>query len=259
MLRKDLRRDSGPGTADAAEIARFDALADEWWKADGAFKTIHDFNRVRVGYLREHLPKLLQRDPAAPSPLRGLKIIDVGCAAGIVTENLAPLGAEILGIDAAGRNIAIARRHADASGSGVEYRQALPEDLAAHAASFDVVLSLEVVEHVADQRAFVAAIAGLVKPDGILVIGTLNRTLRSFVKAIIGAEYILRWLPRGTHDWRKFVKPRELDVQLHEHGFALEAQTGVSLDVLRGRWETVADDSVTYLRLYRRTTAPPSA
>ena len=254
MLRKDLKRAFGPvaGTADPAEIARFDALAEEWWKPDGAFKTVHAFNRVRVDYLREQLPKLMGRDPASAEPLHDLQIIDVGCGAGIVTENLAPLGGEILGIDAAERNVAIARKHAEATGARVDYRQALPEDLVQQAARFDAVLSLEVVEHVADQAAFLSALARLVKPGGILVIGTLNRTIRSFVKAIIGAEYVLGWLPRGTHDWRRFVKPRELDLQLRDHALLLETYTGVSFDVLRRRWDAVADDSVTYLRLYRK-------
>lgn len=254
MLRKDLKRAFGPaaGTAEPEEIARFDALAEEWWKPDGAFKAVHAFNRVRVDYLREQLPKLMGRDPASAEPLHDLQIIDVGCGAGIVTENLSPLGGEILGIDAAERNVAIARKHAETTGARVDYRLALPEDLAQQAAHFDVVLSLEVVEHVADQAAFLTALARLVKPGGILVIGTLNRTVRSFIKAIIGAEYVLGWLPKGTHDWRRFVTPRELDLYLGDRAFALEARTGVSFDVFHRRWQAVPDDSVTYLRLYRK-------
>lgn len=254
MLRKDIKRQLAPasGTADPEQIARFDALAEEWWKPAGAFKVVHAFNRARVGFLRKRLPELLGRDPAASKPLHGLRVIDVGCGAGIVTEALADLGAGLLGIDAAERNVEIAERHAKTTGADVEYRLGLPEDFPQGAGSFDAVLSLEVVEHVADQAAFLAALAQLVKPGGVLVIGTINRTVRSFVKAIIGAEYILRWLPRGTHDWRRFVTPGELDRCLSDHALTLEESVGVSFDLLRRRWHLVPDDSVIYMRLYRK-------
>jgi 2-polyprenyl-6-hydroxyphenyl methylase/3-demethylubiquinone-9 3-methyltransferase len=254
MLRKDIKRelDAGRGTADPEQIARFNALAEEWWKPNGAFKVVHAFNQARVTCLRERLPELCGRDPSSPEPLRGLRIVDVGCGAGIVTEALCGLGASVLGIDAAERNIAIAERHAELAAADVQYRLALPEDLADAAGAFDIVLSLEVIEHVADQAAFVGALARLVKPGGILVIGTINRTIRSFIKAIIGAEYVLRWLPRGTHDWRRFVTPRELDRHLQGHGLVQVDGVGVSFDFLRRRWHTLSNDSVTYLRFYSR-------
>jgi len=253
MLRKDLRRElARPSTADPAEIARFDALAEEWWKPHGAFKVVHAFNRARVDYLGAQLPKLLGRDAGAAKPLHGLRLIDVGCGAGIVTEAMARQGAAVLGIDAAERNVAIAQKHAQGTGADIEYRQALPEDLADEAGSFDVVLSLEVVEHVADPAAFVAALGRLVKPNGILVVGTINRTVRSFIKAIVGAEYVLGWLPKGTHDWRKFVTPGELDGWLGDQVFTVEARSGVAFDFLRRRWGTLADESCLYLRIYRR-------
>jgi 2-polyprenyl-6-hydroxyphenyl methylase/3-demethylubiquinone-9 3-methyltransferase len=254
MLRKDVRKGSttAAGTADPAEIARFDALAEEWWKPDGAFKVIHGFNQARVAHLSERLPALLRRDPRAASPLSGVKIIDVGCGAGLVTEPISGLGAAVVGIDASERNVMVAERHARASGASVRYRHALPEDYADQAGTFDVVMSLEVVEHVADLPAFLAALARLVTPGGILVIGTLNRTVRSFVKAIVGAEYILHWLPRGTHDWRKFVTPEELDRSLRRHGFRVAESCGVALDLASMRWRISPDHSATYLQFHRK-------
>ena len=254
MLRKDVRRGSPvfSGTADPAEIARFDALAEEWWNPDGAFKTIHAFNRVRVKHLFERLPVLLQRDPRAAQPLAGMKILDVGCGAGLVTEPISRLGAAVLGIDAAERNVLVAERHARATGAPVLYRHALPEELADQGGAFDAVLSLEVVEHVADRPAFLEALVRLVAPGGILVIGTLNRTMRSFVKAIIGAEYVLRWLPRGTHDWRKFVTPDELDLSLKRHGLMMVERCGVVLNPISRQWKISKDDSVTYMQFHRK-------
>jgi 2-polyprenyl-6-hydroxyphenyl methylase/3-demethylubiquinone-9 3-methyltransferase len=210
MLRKDLRRASpiADSTADPTQIARFDALAEEWWKPEGAFKVIHAFNRVRVAKISDRLSVLFRQDPSAAKPLTGMKIIDVGCGAGLVTEPLSQLGAEVLGIDAAERNVAVAEWHARLTGAPVKYRHALPEDCADRGGSFDVVTSLEVVEHVADLPVFLESLTRLVAPGGILLIGTINRSLRSFFKAIIGAEYVLGWLPRGTHDWRRFVTPR---------------------------------------------------
>jgi 2-polyprenyl-6-hydroxyphenyl methylase/3-demethylubiquinone-9 3-methyltransferase len=254
VLRKDVRKSStaAAGTADPAEIARFDALANEWWKPDGAFKVVHAFNQVRVAHLSRRLPALLQRDPGAPSPLAGLKILDVGCGAGLVSEPMSRLGAEVVGIDASERNVMVAERHARASGARVHYRHALPEECADQAGTFDVVMSLEVVEHVADLPAFLAALARLLAPGGILVIGTLNRTIRSFVKAIIGAEYVLRWLPRGTHDWRKFVTPEELDHSLRRHGFRVAESCGVALDFPSMRWRINDDRSASYLQFHRK-------
>jgi 2-polyprenyl-6-hydroxyphenyl methylase/3-demethylubiquinone-9 3-methyltransferase len=254
MLRKDVRKALAvsAATADPAEVARFNALAEEWWKPDGTFKVIHAFNRARVAHLSQRLPVLLGRDPSAASPLAGLKIIDVGCGAGLVTEPISRLGAEVLGIDAAERNILVAERHARLSGAPVRYRHALPEDFD-EAGTFDVVMSLEVVEHVADLPAFLASLARLVALRGILVIGTLNRTLRSFVKAIVGAEYVLGWLPRGTHDWQKFVTPGELDRALRRHGFRVAESCGVVLDLPSMRWRISADHSANYLQFHRKT------
>jgi 2-polyprenyl-6-hydroxyphenyl methylase / 3-demethylubiquinone-9 3-methyltransferase len=254
MLRKDVSNNlaTSLGTADPAQIARFNALADEWWKPDGAFKVVHAFNRTRVAHLCQRLPVLLQRDPKTPQPLTGLNIIDVGCGAGLVTEPISNLGASVLGIDAAERNILVAERHARLAGASVRYLHALPEDIALKGGSFDAVISLEVVEHVVDLPAFLQALARLVTPGGVLVIGTLNRTVRSFIKAIIGAEYVLGWLPRGTHDWRKFVTPEELDLGLKPHDLMLIERSGVVLNPLSMQWAIGTDDSATYLQFHRK-------
>jgi 2-polyprenyl-6-hydroxyphenyl methylase / 3-demethylubiquinone-9 3-methyltransferase len=254
VLRKDLRKNFpvSSETADPAEIARFNALAEEWWKPDGAFKTVHAFNRVRVAHLSGRLPVLLRRDPSTVRPLADMNIIDVGCGAGLVTEPMSCLGAAVLGIDAAERNIMVAERHARSTRASVQYRHALPEEIAEEGRTFNAVLSLEVVEHVADLKAFLEALARLVAPGGILVIGTLNRTIRSFAKAIIGAEYVLGWLPRGTHDWRKFVTPEELDLGLGPYGLTPVERTGVSLNPFSMRWAISKDDSATYLQFYRK-------
>jgi 2-polyprenyl-6-hydroxyphenyl methylase/3-demethylubiquinone-9 3-methyltransferase len=254
MLRKDVRKTapSASGTADPAEIARFDALAEEWWNPDGAFKVIHAFNRVRVKHLCERLPSLLERDPKKARSLAGMQIIDVGCGAGLVTEPISRLGAAVIGIDAAERNVLVAERHARLTGASVQYRHALPEELADQAGTFDAVISLEVVEHVADLSVFLETLTRLVAPDGVLVIGTLNRTIRSFVKAIIGAEYVLRWLPRGTHDWRKFITPEELALSLGRHGFRMVERCGVAFNPVSRQWTISKDDSATYMQFHRK-------
>ena len=252
MLRKDKLKSAVTGTADPAEISRFNALAQEWWKPDGAFKVVHAFNKVRVEHLRARLPFLLGRDAAGPRPLAGVRMLDIGCGAGLVTEPMSRLGADVLGIDASERNVRVAELHARAAGETVRYRHALPEELVAEGMTADVVLSLEVVEHVADVAVFLSALGQLVAPGGLLVIGTLNRTPLSFVKAIIGAEYILRWLPRGTHDWRKFVKPEELLTNLEPQGFRMEERCGVDLDPLTMRWRTTSRTDATYLQFHRK-------
>jgi 2-polyprenyl-6-hydroxyphenyl methylase / 3-demethylubiquinone-9 3-methyltransferase len=253
MLRKDIRKafPVQAGTGDPAEIARFNALAEEWWKPNGAFKVVHAFNHARVAHISERLAVLSGRDPHAPSPLAGLKIIDVGCGAGLVAEPLSRLGANVLGIDAAERNVAVAQQHAQIAGSSAKYRHALPEDCGDLANSFDVVMSLEVVEHVADLRAFLDGLRRLVAPGGILLIGTINRTMRSYVKAIVGAEYVMRWLPVGTHDWRKFVKPIELEEELRRHGFSVTERIGVNINPWTMRWGVGPDVSVNFLQFHR--------
>ena len=251
MLRKDEMKAMKP-TADAAEVARFNALADEWWKPGGAFKVVHQFNAARIGYLSQQLPALAGRCPVRERPLSGLRLLDAGCGAGLVSEPMARLGADVTGIDASERNVMVARHHAEQAGAAVSYQHALPEDLVAEGEAFDIVLSLEVVEHVADVGAFLHAVGRLVKPGGVMVIGTLNRTPQSYVKAIVGAEYVLRWLPRGTHDWAKFVRPDEVAGHLGPLGFGVVETKGVTLNPLTFRWSVNDDTSVNYLKVLRR-------
>ncbi|MEO1143151.1 MAG: bifunctional 2-polyprenyl-6-hydroxyphenol methylase/3-demethylubiquinol 3-O-methyltransferase UbiG, partial [Pseudomonadota bacterium] len=227
MIIKDEKISAFASTADEAEISRFNKLAEEWWKPKGAFKVVHAFNAARVKKLSDSLPLLMGQDCKNTQPLSGLTLLDVGCGAGIVSEPIAKLGADITAIDASERNVLIARQHAEKTGVNIDYKHALPEEIASSGKKFDIVTSLEVIEHVADPAIFLNILARLVKPGGILVIGTLNRTPVSFVKAIIGAEYIMRWLPKGTHDWRKFVKPREMDEELIPLGFSVEDSCGV--------------------------------
>lgn len=256
MLRKDQLKSVARSTADPAEIARFQKLAEEWWKPDGAFKVVHTFNAARVAHLAKRLPALMGRDATQEAPLTGLCILDVGCGGGLVSEPISRLGGDVLAIDAAERNVRIAEQHARATGASVRYLHALPEDLGEQAGQFDIVMSLEVVEHVADVATFLSAIGRLVRPGGVLVIGTLNRTPASFAKAIIGAEYVMRWLPRGTHDWRKFVTPRELDMHLSRHGFEVIENCGVELNPLRMTWHVTRNTSATYLQFHRRQAGP---
>jgi 2-polyprenyl-6-hydroxyphenyl methylase/3-demethylubiquinone-9 3-methyltransferase len=250
VLRKDERKSLRP-TADAAEVARFNALAEEWWKPAGAFKVVHEFNAARLAYLSEQLPVLHGRPSIRDMPLAGLRLLDAGCGAGLVAEPMARLGADVIGVDASERNVAIARLHAEQSGLAIDYRHALPEDLHADDSAFDIVLSLEVIEHVSDVTAFLNAIGRLVKPGGVLVIGTLNRT----PQAIIGAEYVLGWLPRGTHAWTKFVTPSEVARHLAPIGFDEIDIKGVSLNPLGSRWSVGSDTSVNYLHVHRRRAA----
>ncbi len=252
MLLKDRLKSAPSGlTANPQEVEKFNALAEEWWKPDGKFKVVHAFNAARVGYLVKHLsptPGLGVRGEPQRLPLSGLRIVDVGCGAGLVSEPLARAGAEVLAIDAAERNIAIARHHAEASGVDVTYRHALPEDLdRSHDAKYDVVISLEVVEHVEDLAAFLAELARLVAPGGTLVIGTLNRTAKSYALGIIGAEYVLRLLPRGTHEWSKFVMPDEIDQSLRRHGLRRSSAVGVTMNPITWTWSITRDMSVNYL------------
>ena len=239
-------------TASADEIARFAAIADEWWDATGKFKPLHKLNPVRVQFVRDCLATHFDRDPIAASPLAGISLLDVGCGGGLMSEPLYRLGAELTSIDAGNVTIEVARNHAERMGLDIAYRQAAPEELAQQGLSFDTVMSLEVIEHVSDVDAFLAAIASLVKPGGALVMGTLNRTLKSLALAKIGAEYILRWLPVGTHDWKKFVRPSELANGLRPHGFTLREIKGVSFNPLKDEWSLSHDTDVNYLAYFTK-------
>lgn len=234
-------------TIDPAEVARFDAIARDWWDPKGPMAVLHKFNPVRLAFVRDEACAHFGRDPKTLRALEGLSLVDIGCGGGVLSEPLCRLGAEVTGLDPAPTNIAVARAHSEAGGLAIDYREETIEAVVASGQRFDIVLAMEVVEHVADVEAFVAACCAAVKPGGLLVMATLNRTLKSYALAIVGAEYVLRWLPKGTHDWEKFVTPDELGDAIEANGFVLGAQTGVVYNPLTGRWSAARDMDVNYM------------
>ena len=238
---------AGAASIDPEELAKFAAQAGQWWDEGGAFAPLHRLNPTRLRFIRDRVAGHAARDPLAERPLDGLTILDVGCGGGLLCEPLTRLGASLTGIDASEENIQAARLHAAEAGLDIDYRHTSAEALAEAGAAFDVVLNMEVVEHVADVAAFMAACAALVKPGGAMVAATLNRTPKSFALAIVGAEYVLRWLPRGTHDWRKFVRPSELAAQLRRNGMEVTEMTGVHYNPLNATWRLARDLDVNYM------------
>ncbi|MEZ5934238.1 MAG: bifunctional 2-polyprenyl-6-hydroxyphenol methylase/3-demethylubiquinol 3-O-methyltransferase UbiG [Alphaproteobacteria bacterium] len=240
-------------SADPDEIRRFDALAGDWWDENGPMAPLHKLNPIRLGYIRDRITAHLGRQAGGRSPLAGLRILDIGCGGGLLAEPLARMGAEVTGIDLAPANIEGAKRHASEAGLAIDYRTAAVEDLARAVERFDLVCAMEVVEHVPDQPAFLQAAASLVRPAvddrpaGALVMATLNRTLRSFALGIVAAEYILGWLPRGTHDWSRFVRPSEAARALRRGGLEVNDLTGVTYDPLRDRFQLSPDPAVNYM------------
>lgn len=234
-------------TLDAAEVEKFSRLAAEWWNPKGKMGVLHKFNPVRLAHIRATAIQAFGRDPRALRPLSGLSLVDIGCGGGLLCEPLARMGATVTGIDPSRTNVEVARLHLAESGLDVTYREATAEILAAEDLSFDVVLAMEVVEHVADVDLFVKTCCRLVKPGGFLVMATLNRTAKSFALAIVGAEYILRWLPRGTHEWSKFVTPEELERPMASEGLGRFERTGVWYNLLRDAWEETRDIDVNYM------------
>ncbi|KGM34796.1 bifunctional 2-polyprenyl-6-hydroxyphenol methylase/3-demethylubiquinol 3-O-methyltransferase UbiG [Inquilinus limosus] len=227
---------SPAATIDSAEIARFESMAADWWDPDGKFRPLHRMNPLRIGYIRDRVCARLDCDPLAPRPLAGLSILDIGCGGGLLSEPMARLGATVTGVDAGAEAVGVARAHAAESGLAIDYRCSSAEDLAASGARFDAVLALEIVEHVADVDAFCAALAALLRPGGTLVMSTLNRTRRSWAVAILGAEHLLRIIPRGTHEWRKFLKPHELAAALRRAGLGVGDIAGMVPDLRGGGW-----------------------
>lgn len=239
---------AGQGTVIGSEIAKFDRLAAEWWDPRGPMRPLHAMNPARMGWIIPRIARAQGRDPAAAQPLAGLRVLDVGCGAGLASEALAKAGAVVTGLDAAGAALQAARAHAAAGGLAIDYRDGRPEDLlTAGEARFDAVIALEVIEHVADREAFCRCLAGLVRPGGPVFLSTLNRTTRSWAFAKFGAEYLLRLLPVGTHDWRMFVRPAELGAELRQAGLRVTDITGLVMDPLTGRWGTARDVGVNYM------------
>jgi len=241
------RTPRAPATAAADEIARFTAIAEAWWDPAGDFRPLHRLNPVRLEFIRDHVCRHFGRDAMKPEPFKGLAVIDIGCGGGLLAEPMRRLGAFVTGIDAGKENIEIARLHAEQMGLDIDYRHQVPEDLDREKGRYDIVLNMEVVEHVADLDAFLAAAANLVKPGGVTALSTLNRTLKSLALAKIGAEYVLRWLPPGTHDWKKFVRPSELAAGLRRHGVEITDLKGMSYDPIGADWSLSRDLGVNYL------------
>jgi 2-polyprenyl-6-hydroxyphenyl methylase / 3-demethylubiquinone-9 3-methyltransferase len=243
----EMDRNAAGATVDTAELEKFARMAESWWDPRGKFRPLHKVNPTRIAFIRDTLAKRLGRDPLAPRPLEGLRLLDVGCGGGLLSEPMARLGAKVTGIDPTARNIGIARLHAEQSGLAIDYRVETAEDLAAAGETFDVVLSMEVVEHVADLGAFIADCCRLLSEQGVMFVATLNRTPKSFLFAIVGAEYVLRWLPRGTHEWRRFVRPSELAAAARRADAEIGSLTGVSYDPLRDSWGLSRDLDVNYM------------
>lgn len=237
---------------DPAEVAKFSAIAAEWWDPAGKFAPLHKFNPVRLRFVRDEATAHFGRDSRSLRPFEGLSLLDIGCGGGLLSEPMARLGFAVTGADASERNIGTARAHAAQSGLEIDYRATTAEALAAEGRSFDVVLNMEVIEHVADVTAYLNACTALVKPGGLTFVATLNKTLKSLALAKIGAEYVLGWLPRGTHDWNRFIAPAELRRSLEETGLTILKTQGVSFDPLGWDWNLSSDVDVNYMITAKR-------
>jgi 2-polyprenyl-6-hydroxyphenyl methylase/3-demethylubiquinone-9 3-methyltransferase len=236
----------GP-SVDPEDVARFSRIASEWWNPHGKFAPLHRFNPVRLAFIREQALGRFRRDPRAREPFEGLRLLDIGCGGGLLSEPMSRLGFSVTGVDASERNIAVARAHADQVGATVDYRCASAEALAAENAAFDVILNMEVIEHVVDPHAYLRTCAGLLAPEGLMIVATLNRTMKAVALAKLGAEYVLRWLPAGTHDWRKFLRPDEIRGFLDGEPLEVGGPFGVAFNPLTGRWSRSADVDVNYM------------
>jgi 2-polyprenyl-6-hydroxyphenyl methylase/3-demethylubiquinone-9 3-methyltransferase len=230
-------------------------MAADWWNPRGVMAPLHKLNPVRLGYIRDKTAARFARDPKKLDCLKGLRMLDIGCGAGILSEPLARLGAQMVGADPAEENIAVAQAHALESGVEIDYRATTAEGLAAASERFDVVLAMEVVEHVTDVKEFVTTCGSMVKPGGLMIAATLNRTLKSFALAIVGAEYILGWLPRGTHQWDKFVTPNELELAFERAGLQVTGERGVIYSPFADRWQLSSDMDVNYMLVGERSGA----
>ncbi len=239
-------------TIDAGEVERFSRLAQEWWNPAGKFKPLHKFNPVRLEYIREQLAMNFDRDIKTGRPFEGLSILDIGCGGGLICEPMARLGGAVVGADASETNIEVAKIHAAESRLKIDYRATTAEAIAAGGETFDVVLALEVVEHVSDVDLFLTSCADMVKPGGLLFVATINRTMKAMAFAIVGAEYVLGWLPRGTHQYSKLVRPDEVAGPVERAGLSMIDETGVVYHPLEDGWKTSRDLDVNYMVLARR-------
>ncbi|PIT69454.1 bifunctional 2-polyprenyl-6-hydroxyphenol methylase/3-demethylubiquinol 3-O-methyltransferase UbiG [Bartonella tribocorum] len=240
-------------TVDQNEIDHFSRIATEWWNPQGKFRPLHQFNPTRLAYIREKICLEFNRDPASLMPFDNLKILDIGCGGGLLCEPMARLGAMVVGVDAAQTNIEVAKVHAAQSNLSIDYRTTTAEALADEGEKFDIILNMEVVEHVADVNLFIKATAKMLKPQGLMFVATLNRTWKAWGLAIVGAEYILRWLPKGTHDYKKFLKPRELKDFLSKNALTVIDEIGITYNPLNDSWNRSKDMDVNYLLLAKRS------
>jgi 2-polyprenyl-6-hydroxyphenyl methylase/3-demethylubiquinone-9 3-methyltransferase len=241
---------------DPADVARFSAIAEEWWDPRGKFAPLHKFNPVRLGFIRNQALYRFKRDPKDRRPFEGLRLLDIGCGGGLLCEPMTRLGFAVTGVDASERNIGTARAHAEAQGLVIDYRASTAEDLlAAGEPAFDVILNMEVIEHVADPARYLQDCAQLLQPGGLMIVATLNRTLKAMALAKIGAEYVLRWLPAGTHDWNKFLKPSEIRDFLAQSPVVVDGPFGVVFKPLTGRWTESTDTDVNYMMTVVRNAA----
>ena len=246
---------STSASVDPSEVEQFSALAAEWWDPKGPFEQLHQFNPIRVGCIRDQVCAALGRDALTPAPLGGLAIADVGCGGGLLCEPLARLGANVTGVDPSEKNIACASLHAEQMALDINFQQSTVEDIAASGAQFDAVLAMEVLEHVADIPSFMEACSAILKPGGIFIGATLNRTLKSLALAKVGVEYILRWLPVGTHDWDKFITPAELTRALRDAGLPLDQIQGATYNPINGVWQLSEDTDINYMVVAQKPAA----
>jgi 2-polyprenyl-6-hydroxyphenyl methylase/3-demethylubiquinone-9 3-methyltransferase len=237
-------------TVDPAEIERFSRIAEEWWDPNGKFAPLHRLNPLRIGYIRDRAAAHWKRDPLSGAPLQGRSLLDIGCGGGLLSEPMARLGGHVTGVDAAARNVTVAALHAEKQGLAIDYRQGTAEALAQSGAQFDIVVALEIVEHVADVELFLKSCGRMVKPGGLLFLSTLNRTAKAWALAIAGAEYVLGWLPRGTHDWKKFLKPSEVVNGLRTGGIEAQEIVGVVYSPLSRAWSLNKNDLDVNYMLY---------
>lgn len=246
---------NGARTVDDREVAWFSNIAAEWWDPTGKFRPLHKFSPVRLAYIKEKVCEQFGRDPKASDAFKGLRFLDIGCGGGLLSEPMARLGADVVGADPSTTNIEVAKLHMQSSGLQIDYRAQTAEELAAAGETFDVVLNMEVIEHVADVPLFLSETAKMVRPGGLMFIASINRTLKAYALAIVGAEYILRWLPKGTHSYEKLVRPAEIEGPVHTAGMHVIDRCGVTYNPLTDSWNRSKDMDVNYMLLAERPKA----